>query len=172
MNFVHVKNFEIGIMSSSYPCNNFLEMDAMFLEFADDLDNLTGGLSSVGNNSGSPSQPPATLTPRRHAQSRLLELERYIVANGCISMTIAPSMEKSICPHVVRFSQAIGAGWTLAENKLRSSRPTFRGKSVDRVELFQKTHVRAGTFVSQATEDAHNQMLKLQSQPTPEGPAM
>ncbi|KAA0032834.1 uncharacterized protein E5676_scaffold359G00110 [Cucumis melo var. makuwa] len=97
------------IMSSSYPCNNFLEMDAMFLEFADDLDNLTGGLSSVGNNSGSPSQPPATLTPRRHAQSRLLELERYIVANGCISMTIAPSMEKSICPHVVRFSQAIGA---------------------------------------------------------------
>ncbi|KAA0051306.1 CACTA en-spm transposon protein [Cucumis melo var. makuwa] len=44
-----------------------------------------------------------------------------------------------------------------------------KGESVDRVELFQETHVRAGTFVSQATEDAHNQMLELQSQPTPKG---
>ncbi|TYK14129.1 CACTA en-spm transposon protein [Cucumis melo var. makuwa] len=44
-----------------------------------------------------------------------------------------------------------------------------RGQRVDRVELFRETHVRAGTFVSQAAEDAHNQMLKLQSQPTPEG---
>ncbi|KAA0032480.1 CACTA en-spm transposon protein [Cucumis melo var. makuwa] len=40
---------------------------------------------------------------------------------------------------------------------------------VDRMELFWETHVRAGTFVSQAAEDAHNQMLELQSQPTPEG---
>ncbi|TYJ98058.1 CACTA en-spm transposon protein [Cucumis melo var. makuwa] len=30
-----------------------------------------------------------------------------------------------------------------------------RGQSIDRVELFLKTHVRAGTFVSQAVEDAH-----------------
>uniref|UniRef100_A0A9I9E903 CACTA en-spm transposon protein n=1 Tax=Cucumis melo TaxID=3656 RepID=A0A9I9E903_CUCME len=44
-----------------------------------------------------------------------------------------------------------------------------RGQPVDRVELFRETHVRAGTFVSQAAEDAHNQMLELQSQPTPEG---
>ncbi|TYK16353.1 CACTA en-spm transposon protein [Cucumis melo var. makuwa] len=44
-----------------------------------------------------------------------------------------------------------------------------RGQPVDRVELFRETHVRAGTFVSQAVEDAHNQMLELQSQPTPEG---
>ncbi|XP_050943385.1 uncharacterized protein LOC127150198 [Cucumis melo] len=44
-----------------------------------------------------------------------------------------------------------------------------RGQPVDRVELFRKTHVRAGTFVSQAVEDAHNQMLELQSQPTLEG---
>ncbi|TYK27699.1 CACTA en-spm transposon protein [Cucumis melo var. makuwa] len=42
-------------------------------------------------------------------------------------------------------------------------------ESVDRVELFRETHVRAGTFVSQAAEDAHNQMLELQSQPTLEG---
>ncbi|KAA0025869.1 CACTA en-spm transposon protein [Cucumis melo var. makuwa] len=44
-----------------------------------------------------------------------------------------------------------------------------RRQPVDRVELFRETHVRAGTFVSQAAEDAHNQMLELQSQPTPEG---
>ncbi|KAA0040902.1 CACTA en-spm transposon protein [Cucumis melo var. makuwa] len=44
-----------------------------------------------------------------------------------------------------------------------------KGEPVDRVELFRETHVRAGTFVSQAAEDAHNQMLELQSQPTPEG---
>uniref|UniRef100_A0A9I9E1Y2 CACTA en-spm transposon protein n=2 Tax=Cucumis melo TaxID=3656 RepID=A0A9I9E1Y2_CUCME len=30
-----------------------------------------------------------------------------------------------------------------------------KGEPVDRVELFRKTHVRAGTFVSQAAEDAH-----------------
>ncbi|XP_050944153.1 uncharacterized protein LOC127150444 isoform X2 [Cucumis melo] len=35
-----------------------------------------------------------------------------------------------------------------------------RGQPVDRVELFRETHIRAGTFVSQAAEDAH---------PTPEG---
>ncbi|KAA0056417.1 CACTA en-spm transposon protein [Cucumis melo var. makuwa] len=40
---------------------------------------------------------------------------------------------------------------------------------VDRVELFRETHVRVGTFMSQAAEDAHNQMLELQSQPTLEG---
>ncbi|KAA0066947.1 CACTA en-spm transposon protein [Cucumis melo var. makuwa] len=32
-------------------------------------------------------------------------------------------------------------------------------ESVDHVELFWQTHVRDGTFVLQATEDAHNQML-------------
>ncbi|KAA0048153.1 reverse transcriptase [Cucumis melo var. makuwa] len=42
-----------------------------------------------------------------------------------------------------------------------------RGQPIDRVELFRETHIRAGTFVSQAAEDAHNQMLELQSQPTP-----
>ncbi|KAA0056007.1 CACTA en-spm transposon protein [Cucumis melo var. makuwa] len=30
-----------------------------------------------------------------------------------------------------------------------------KGKSVDHVELFRETHVRAGTFVSQAAEDTH-----------------
>ncbi|KAA0034937.1 CACTA en-spm transposon protein [Cucumis melo var. makuwa] len=68
------------VMSSSYPCNNFLEMDTMFLKFANNLDNLTGGSSSVGDNS----------------------------ANGRIPMTTVPGMEKPIYPHAVRFSQAIG----------------------------------------------------------------
>ncbi|KAA0044951.1 gamma-aminobutyrate transaminase POP2 [Cucumis melo var. makuwa] len=36
----------------SFPRTNFLEMDAMFLEFANDLDNLAGGSSSVGDNLG------------------------------------------------------------------------------------------------------------------------
>ncbi|KAA0033282.1 CACTA en-spm transposon protein [Cucumis melo var. makuwa] len=44
-----------------------------------------------------------------------------------------------------------------------------RGESVVRVELSWETHVRSRTFVSQAAEDAHNQMLKLQSQPTLDG---
>ncbi|KAA0045389.1 CACTA en-spm transposon protein [Cucumis melo var. makuwa] len=43
-----------------------------------------------------------------------------------------------------------------------------KGESFDRVELFRETHVRAGTFESQAIEDVQNQMLELQSQPTPE----
>ncbi|KAA0034950.1 CACTA en-spm transposon protein [Cucumis melo var. makuwa] len=44
-----------------------------------------------------------------------------------------------------------------------------REDSIDRVKLFQETHVRSGMFVSQAVEDLHNQILELQSQPTPEG---
>ncbi|KAA0047186.1 CACTA en-spm transposon protein [Cucumis melo var. makuwa] len=44
-----------------------------------------------------------------------------------------------------------------------------RGELIDRVNLFRQTHIRDGTFVSLAVEDAHHQMLKLQSQPTPKG---
>ena len=36
---------------SLFPCG-FYEMDAIVLEFAEDLDNLAGGSSSTGNNSG------------------------------------------------------------------------------------------------------------------------
>ena len=35
---------------SSFPRTNFLETDAMFLEFEDNLDNLAGGSSSVDDN--------------------------------------------------------------------------------------------------------------------------
>ncbi|KAA0051760.1 CACTA en-spm transposon protein [Cucumis melo var. makuwa] len=251
----------------------------MFLEFEDDLDNIAGGSSSVGDNTVSSSQQPATSTPRRRAQSRLLELECHVAINGRIPMTIVPEAEKPISPHVVRFSQAIDVcvrktflirclkwanvgkeyikvvkgdlqrlfvldfndqamnrfvehqmlmtfkefwvdchkhfkkysdpdrrrlvpthqiywldvmridtsfeqSWT---NKAARQRQPYnhnsgfksflqrqyelaerKGESVDCVELFRETHIR-GTFVSQATEDAHNQMLELQSQPIPEG---
>ncbi|TYK16483.1 gamma-aminobutyrate transaminase POP2 [Cucumis melo var. makuwa] len=93
---------------SSFPRNNFLETDVMFLKFAGDLDNLAGGSSSMDENSESSSQPSATLTPKRHTQSRLLELECYVTGNGRIPMMIAPDAEKPISLHVVRFSQAIG----------------------------------------------------------------
>ncbi|KAA0066194.1 CACTA en-spm transposon protein [Cucumis melo var. makuwa] len=81
----------------------------MFLEFEDDLDNIVGGSSSVGDNTvGSSSQQHATPTPSRLAQSRLLELERHVAMNGRIPMMIALGAEKPIFSHVVRFSQAIG----------------------------------------------------------------
>ncbi|XP_050945494.1 uncharacterized protein LOC127150847 [Cucumis melo] len=272
----------------SYRRSNFMETDDMFLQFEDNLDNnIAGGSSSVGDNTGSSSQQ-TTPTPRRRAQSRLLELERHVAINGRIPMTIAPRAEKPISPHVVRFSQAIGVcvrktfpvrclKWTDVEreyievvkgdlqrffvldfndqamnrfvehqmltnfkefradchkhfkkysdpeearanppnalvgrdedwhflcdhyisrafqeqsrtNKAARQKQPYnhssrsksflqlqyelaerRGQPVDRVELFRETHVRAGTFVSQAAEDAHNQMLELQSQPIPEG---
>ncbi|TYK05151.1 CACTA en-spm transposon protein [Cucumis melo var. makuwa] len=79
----------------------------MLLEFEDNLDNLAGGSSSMGDNAGSSSQPPVTPTPRKRAQSRLLELERHVAINGCILMTIAPGVEKCIFPHAIRFSQVI-----------------------------------------------------------------
>ncbi|KAA0051710.1 CACTA en-spm transposon protein [Cucumis melo var. makuwa] len=96
-----------GIMS--YTSNNFLDTDAMFLKFDDDLDNLARGSSSVGENTvGSSSQPPATPTPKRCAQSRLLKLERHIAGNGRIPMTITLGAKKPISPHAVFFNQAIG----------------------------------------------------------------
>ncbi|KAA0033296.1 CACTA en-spm transposon protein [Cucumis melo var. makuwa] len=245
-----------------------METDDMFLQFEEDLDNIAGGSSSVGDNTAGSSSQQTTPTPRRRAQSRLLELECHVAINGRISMTIAPGAEKPISPHAVRFSQAIGVcvrktfsvrclKWadvgreyievvkgdlqrlfvldfndqamnrfvehqmltTFKEfradchrhfkkysdpeearanppNALEQSRTNKvarqkqpynhssgsksflqrqyelaerRGQPVDRVELFRETRVRAGTFVSQAAEDAHNQILELQSQPTPEG---
>ncbi|KAA0067697.1 CACTA en-spm transposon protein [Cucumis melo var. makuwa] len=100
---------------------------------------------------GLSSQPPATLTPRRRAQSQLLELEHYVAANERILMTIAPGTEKPISSHAVRFSLH-----ELAEK---------RGVSIDHVMLFRETHIRVGTFVSQAVEDAHSKPTLEGSQP-------
>ncbi|KAA0042998.1 CACTA en-spm transposon protein [Cucumis melo var. makuwa] len=72
--------------------SDFIETDAMFLEFANDLDNPVGGSSLVSNNYG------------RRVQSRLLEMECYVAANGWIMMTIAPDTEKPIFSHTVCFS--------------------------------------------------------------------
>ncbi|TYK23232.1 CACTA en-spm transposon protein [Cucumis melo var. makuwa] len=76
----------------------FNEMDAMFLEFIEDLNNPAGESSSVSKNSGT-SRPSSTPTPRRRAQSRLLELEHYVHANGRILMSIASGAEKPILPY-------------------------------------------------------------------------
>uniref|UniRef100_A0A9I9EK56 CACTA en-spm transposon protein n=1 Tax=Cucumis melo TaxID=3656 RepID=A0A9I9EK56_CUCME len=89
----------MSIAIMSYRRSNFMETDDMFLQFEDDLDNnIAGGSSSVGDNTGSSSQQ-TTPTPRRRAQSRLLELERHVAINGRIPMTIAPGAEKPIYPH-------------------------------------------------------------------------
>ncbi|KAA0060616.1 CACTA en-spm transposon protein [Cucumis melo var. makuwa] len=203
----------------SYQRANFLETDAMFLEFEDNLDNLAGGSSSVDDNA----------------------------INGRIPMTITPRVEKPISPHVICFSQVICMRvrktflvrclkWTdvgreyierffvfdfndqamnrFIEHQMLTTFKEFRAnchkrfkkysnpeearatppnileqsqtnkvvrqkqpynhssgsksflqrqhelterkcESVDRVELFQETHVRAGTFVSHATKDVH-----------------
>uniref|UniRef100_A0A9I9EGI1 CACTA en-spm transposon protein n=1 Tax=Cucumis melo TaxID=3656 RepID=A0A9I9EGI1_CUCME len=94
----------------SYARNNFLETDAMFLEFEDNLDNdLAGGSSSVGKNAGEVVfSTPATPIPRRRAQSRLLKLERHVAVNERIPMKIVLGAEKPISPHAVRFNQVIG----------------------------------------------------------------
>ncbi|KAA0057486.1 CACTA en-spm transposon protein [Cucumis melo var. makuwa] len=90
---------------SSFP-RGFDETDVMFLEFTEDLDNLVRGSSLVRQ--FNTSQSSVTLTPKRRTQSRLLELEHYVAANGWILMTIASSTKKPISPHVVRSSQVIG----------------------------------------------------------------
>ncbi|KAA0059127.1 gamma-aminobutyrate transaminase POP2 [Cucumis melo var. makuwa] len=73
---------------SSFPRTNFLKTDAMFLEFTDDLDNLVGGVVFSGRQ--------FELTPRRRVQSRLLELERHVAANGWIPMMIALAMNRFV----------------------------------------------------------------------------
>ncbi|KAA0033050.1 CACTA en-spm transposon protein [Cucumis melo var. makuwa] len=80
----------------------------MFLKFVKMLNNPTGGSSLVGDNSADTSQPSATSTPKRRVQSRLLELERYVAANGQILMTIVLGAKKPISPHAICFSQEIG----------------------------------------------------------------
>ncbi|KAA0066090.1 CACTA en-spm transposon protein [Cucumis melo var. makuwa] len=95
-------------------------MDALFLEFADDLDNLTGESSLVGDNSGSSSQPPATPTLKRCAQSRLLELERYVAANGRILMTIA-------LDNTLRSSRLTPAMNRFVKHQMLSTFKEFRG---------------------------------------------
>ncbi|KAA0062829.1 CACTA en-spm transposon protein [Cucumis melo var. makuwa] len=141
----------------------------------------------MGNNSET-TQP--TLTSRRRAQSRLLKLERDIHANGRIPMSIALG-ELTLEENTSRSSRAIykycffvldfndQAMNRFVEHQMLTCFKEFRDncyrhfkkcEPVDYVELFKQTHIRDGTFVSQATEDAHNQMLELHFQPPLGGP--
>ncbi|KAA0056153.1 transposon protein, putative, CACTA, En/Spm sub-class [Cucumis melo var. makuwa] len=72
----------IGIMLSF--SSDFEETNVIFLKLRKDL-NTTGGLSLVG-------EILAPSTPRRRLYSELLEVERYVYANGRISISIAPSV--------------------------------------------------------------------------------
>ncbi|TYK07825.1 CACTA en-spm transposon protein [Cucumis melo var. makuwa] len=118
-NTCHMNAKQITTNDSDEPCtmssfpSNFDKMDVMFLKFAKDRDNPTEGSLSVGDNSVSTSQPFATPTPRRRSQSRLLELELYVAANGQISITITHGAKKPISPH--------------AKITLRSSKATYSG---------------------------------------------
>uniref|UniRef100_A0A9I9E3P1 CACTA en-spm transposon protein n=1 Tax=Cucumis melo TaxID=3656 RepID=A0A9I9E3P1_CUCME len=135
----------MSIAIMSYRRSNFMETDDMFLQFEDDLDNnIVGGSSSVGDNTESSSQQ-ATPTPRRRAQSRLLELERHVAINGRIPMTIALGAEKPISPHAVRFSQAIGRLFVLDFNDQAMNRfvehqmlTTFKEFRADCSRYFKK----------------------------------
>ncbi|KAA0053553.1 CACTA en-spm transposon protein [Cucumis melo var. makuwa] len=77
----HFKNDTLHYVSFS---SCFDEKDAMFLKFIQDLNNLVGGSSSMGDNSSTTKPSP---TSRRHAQSRLLKLEHYVHTNRRIQMS-------------------------------------------------------------------------------------
>ncbi|KAA0026277.1 CACTA en-spm transposon protein [Cucumis melo var. makuwa] len=147
----------------SYQRNNFLETDAMFLEFEDYLDNRMGGSSSVSDNvARSSSQPLTTPTPRRRTQSRLLKLERHVAINGRTPMTITLGTKKPISLHVIRFTQAIGV----------CVRKTFSVRCLKWANVGREyIEVVKGDFQQFFVLDFNdqNQMLELQSQPTLEG---
>ncbi|KAA0065696.1 CACTA en-spm transposon protein [Cucumis melo var. makuwa] len=158
---------------SSFP-SDFDKMDVMFLEFADKLNNPAGGSSSMGENSNT-SQPSATSTLRRRAQSRLLVLESYIAANGQIPMMIAPGMEK----HIGREYIEVVKG-----NLQRCFVFDFNDQAINRFVEYQilntfkefwgdyHRHFKKYSDPEEARANPPhllNQMLELQSQPTPEG---
>ncbi|TYK29717.1 CACTA en-spm transposon protein [Cucumis melo var. makuwa] len=129
----------------------------MFLEFENDLDNLTEGSFTVDDNSRSSSQPPTTLTPRKRAQSRLLELERYVTTNA-----IGACVRKIFFVRCLKWADVGREYIEVVKADLQHELVEERGESIDCVELFWQTHVRFGTFVSQAAKNVHNKMLELQ----------
>ncbi|KAA0041902.1 CACTA en-spm transposon protein [Cucumis melo var. makuwa] len=152
-----------------------METDDMFLQFEENLDNIARGSSSVGDNTAiadchrhfkkysdpeeARANPPNAFVGRDEDWHFLCD--HYISrAFQEQSRTNKAARQKQPYNHSSGFKSFLQRQHELAER---------RGQPVDRVELFWETHVRAGIFVSQAAEDAHNQMLELQSQPTPEG---
>ncbi|KAA0066009.1 CACTA en-spm transposon protein [Cucumis melo var. makuwa] len=85
---------------------------------------------------------------------RNLELDRYVAQNGKIPISIDQGQDNSGAKSFLQGKHE------LAEQ---------RGHPINRVELFMETYARSGQFVLPAVADAHNQMLKHQSQPTPKG---
>ncbi|KAA0032681.1 gamma-aminobutyrate transaminase POP2 [Cucumis melo var. makuwa] len=125
---------------SSFP-SSFDETDAIFLEFRKALDNPWEGTS----------QPSLTLTPKRRAQSRLLELELYVVANRQILMMIAPGTEKLFF-HTL-----------FVEHHMLNTFTEFQGDYHRHFENYSD-------FEEARANPSHllNQMLELQFQPTVE----
>ncbi|KAA0047934.1 CACTA en-spm transposon protein [Cucumis melo var. makuwa] len=117
-------------------------------------------------------------------ESRLLELECHVAINERILMTIAPGEEKPIFPHVIRFSQTISVclrktfpfrclKWADVGTEYIEMLTIFKEFRADCHRHFKKysdpEETRANPPNALATEDAHNQMLELQFQATPEG---
>ncbi|KAA0063214.1 CACTA en-spm transposon protein [Cucumis melo var. makuwa] len=154
-------------------------MDAMFLEFEDDLDNIVEGSSSVGDNMGESKN-------FLHFNCVIIDLLSRIFFSTtcdsdfqetCVVSTLgvrAPCCNKWAHSDDDRPWRGEAYFLTRRSLQLGDRRRQYelaerKGEPIDRVELFRETHVWVGTFMSQAAEDAHNQMLELQSQPTPKG---
>ncbi|KAA0046157.1 CACTA en-spm transposon protein [Cucumis melo var. makuwa] len=174
---------------SSFPRTNFLETDAMFLEFEDNLNNLVGGSSSVGDNSGrflnhlrlqlledvhsldSKSWSTTQVTGMCMQKTFLIRCLKWAnIGRKYIKIIKGDLQEQSRTNKAARqkqpYNQSSGSkSFLQRQHKLIEQ----RWESVYRVELFRKTNVRDGMFVSQAAEDVHHQMLELQSPPTREG---
>ncbi|KAA0026134.1 CACTA en-spm transposon protein [Cucumis melo var. makuwa] len=179
----------------SYQRNNFLGTDAIFLEFEDDLDNLAGGSSSVGDNAGRLLNHLRLLllgdrffvldfndqAMNRFVEHHMLTIFKEFRADyhRHFKKYSDPEEARANPPNLLEQSQTNKAARQKQPYNYSRGSKLFlqrqhklaekKGELVDRVELFWETHVRAGTFVSQAAKDVHNQVLELQSQPTPEG---
>ncbi|KAA0053998.1 CACTA en-spm transposon protein [Cucumis melo var. makuwa] len=150
--------------------------DSKFLEFASDLRNIRLGLASYefnlfGQMSTSYGIWPVMLLsynlPPWKFLVRCLKWadvgREYIeVVKGNLqeqSRTNKATRQKQSYNHSSGSKSFLQQQHELAEKK---------GKSINRVKLFRETYVRAEMFVLQVAEDAHNQMLELQSQLPPE----
>ncbi|KAA0046484.1 CACTA en-spm transposon protein [Cucumis melo var. makuwa] len=113
-------------------------------------------------------------TPRQRAQSRLLELERYIYANERILMFIAPGAGKHILPHIVRFNQVIGVYCFLVldfndqatnrfvEHQMLSTFKEFKG-------FYQRSILTIIAAVQSRFYNDSMSSLRKEFQPTPDG---
>ncbi|TYK26609.1 gamma-aminobutyrate transaminase POP2 [Cucumis melo var. makuwa] len=122
--------------------SNYEETDAPFLEFSDKLNNAE-------------------------------RLKRYVHKNDKILMTIAPGAEKPISLYVVRLSRKLYRGdYHRHFKKYHDSKHAHANPLHILVGRLKDWHFLCDHYMShafQGAEDAHNQILELQSQLTPEG---